>query len=744
MLSRFGTFIHRRRWLALVVSALVLALSIASVIRGGALTSATTSGLEAGEADRLVEAITGMPIATTLIVHFRSEDLDPNGQEFQEEMTRALAPLASDERVAAVRDPQNAPAPLMARMVSPRARAAFALVTLAGDFNDARAAYEGVRAKVRSDRLSIAFTGHVAYVHDLDETLARDLLLAELVSLPLALLVLLLVFRTAVAALLPVGVGGLAVLSGIAVVFALSHATELPQYAINICSLIGLGVSIDYSLIMVSRYREELARGRSFEEALVFTVDRAGRVVLFSGLAVATGLAGLFFFHGSFLFAMGLAGSIVVTLAVLFALTFLPALLAVLGPRVHAGRLPIPALMANGDGWQRIARWVMRRPFLVLVPTLTVLLTLGAPFLHLRLAAADVRVLPSGVEAREAWDRMAADFPDETAAHADVVVSFPTAPALDEARIRGLFDLSRRMAEIPGVVKVESIVDRERAPYEEEEEEDDDVDLEAAKDDLVETLLHPSDLARPLVEIGKALTVGERAVLLRVTLEGPPDGEAAREAVRAIRADRRVADGELLVGGQTANDLDTTAFVVGRAPRAIAFVVGAMFLVLLFLLESVLLPIKAVLMNAVSIAGSFGALVFIFQDGRLIPGPGGPLEPALPVLLFCAVFGLSMDYEVLMLSRMKESWERTGDNELAVAEGLEKTAGLITSAAAIMVTVFAAFALARVVIVQAMGVGMALAVTLDATLVRVLLVPSTMRLLGGANWWAPRFIKRRR
>lgn len=739
MLARLGRFIYRRRWQTLIVSALVLVLSIVGVVRGGPLTSATIEGLESGEADRLVESITGMPLATTLIVHFRSADLDPHGKAFQDEMRRALEPLTHDERVLAVVEPQSAPAPMMARMVSTRANAAFALVSLAGDFKAARAAYEGVHAKVRSDRLAIAFTGQVAYMHDLDATLARDLLIAEIVSLPLALIVLVLVFRSAVAAALPVGVGALAVLCGIAIVVALAHVTDLAQYTLNICSLIGLGVAIDYSLFTVSRYREELAAGHAFPEALARTMSHAGRVVGFSGLAVATGLAGLFFFHGSFLFAMGVGGSIVVALAVVFALTFLPALLAVLGPRIHAGRVPIPDGGFAPGTWHRMAAWVMRRPVLVLVPTLAVLLALGAPFMHLRLAAADVRVLPPHVEARTAWDRLQTDFPDETASHAEVVVRFPSAPALDESRIRALFDLSRRMAKIPGVTKVESIVDRERLPGDDEPE-----DPEAAKEDLVSTLLEPSELAAPLVEIGKKLTVGERAVLMRVTLEGTPESETARAAVRAIRSERRVADGELVVGGQTATDIDTTAFVLERAPRAVAFVVVVTFLVLLVLLESVLLPIKAVLMNAVSLAGSFGALVYIFQDGHFISGPGGPLEPALPVLLFCTLFGLSMDYEVLMLSRMKETWEKTGDNGLAVAEGLEKTAGLITSAAAIMVTVFGAFAFASVVVVKAVGVGMALAVALDATLVRVLLVPSTMRLLGDLNWWAPSFLKRRR
>jgi len=725
----------------IVACGVMLVLGAISLVRGGPLTSATIDGLEAGEADALVESITGHPIATTLIVHFRGAD-SLDGAELDKAIERALAPLRSDARVRSILEPREALPPLRVRMIAPKKHAAFALVTLAGDFTTARKAYEDVRAKVKPDRgLSVAFTGQVAYMHDLDATLEKDLIFAEMISLPLALVVLLLVFRTAVAAAVPVMVGALAVSCGVAIVFALSHVMPLAQYTINICSLIGLGVAIDYSLFTVSRYREELiATNNDYQKALARTLDKAGRVVLFSGLAVATGLSGLFFFHGSFLFAMGVGGSIVVTLAVLFALTFLPALLAVLGPRIHSGRLPIPARFSNiGEGaWHRWASWVMKRPVLALAVSLVVLLSLGSPFMHLRLAAADVRVLPSDVEARAAWDRMSEDFPDETAAHADIVVTFPSTPALNEARIRGLFDLSRRVVKIPGVKKVESIVDRERSPDDEPE------DADAAKDDLVSNLLDPSDIARPMVEMGKKLTVGERSVLLRATLDGPPDGAKARDAVRAIRQTREVADGgRLVVGGQTATDIDTTAFMLARAPRAGGFVIGVMLLVLVVLLESVLLPIKAVLMNALSIAGSFGAVVYIFQDGHFIHGPGGPLEPALPVVLFCALFGLSMDYEVLMLSRMKEVWETSQDNEHAVAEGLEKTAGLVTSAAAIMVVVFIAFALARVVIVQAVGVGMALAVALDATLVRVLLVPSTMRLLGRLNWWAPSFLRRK-
>jgi putative drug exporter of the RND superfamily len=233
------------------------------------------------------------------------------------------------------------------------------------------------------------------------------------------------------------------------------------------------------------------------------------------------------------------------------------------------------------------------------------------------------------------------------------------------------------------------------------------------------------------------IAMGDDAIVLYALTDAPPESEEARGIVRSLRADRAVGAGTLLVGGATAIDVDTTHYMLSRVPRAVAVVVGATVLVVFLLLGSVVLPLKAVVMNCVSIAGSFGALVWVFQDGHLFIKEGRPVEPTLPILLFCVLFGLSMDYEVLMLSRMKESWEETGDNTHAVADGLEKTAGLITSAAAIMVAVFGAFALARVVLIKAVGLGMALAVAVDATLVRLLLVPATMRLFGHLNWWAP-------
>ena len=699
-----GAFVFRWRWVVLLLSGVFLVLAVAGLVRGGSLTSGVIHGLESERAQRAIDAITGRPQDTTLVVVFHEEGADAGSPEFADAVDEALEPLRDDPSVSSVLTAESLPPQMGASMIDAPGGTALAYVTLNGDFRDALREYPAVRARLHSPRLAIDCTGRVPFMHDLDRTLEHDLLRAEVVSIPLALVVLLFVFRTVAAATLPVGIGGLAVVGGIAVVTALSHVMDIAQYTINVCSLIGTGVAIDYSLFIVSRHREELATGKSVRDALVTAMGTAGRVVGFSGVAVATGLAGLLFFDGSYLFAMGIGGVVVVALAVVFALTFLPALLAVLGRRIDAWKLPVRRAAASaGEGlWHRTAMRVMRHPWLFLLPTVALLLVMGIPFLHIRLAAADVRVLPAEIEARRGYDLLRRHFPDVAANRIAIVVHFPSPPALPPGRAAAVRSLADKVSALPSVRRVQSPLTDPMAP------------------------------------------AGADTVVLYVLSDTRPESDEARDVVRAIRADRHVADGTLVVGGETANDVDATAFVTARVPKAVGLVVGATVLVVFLLLGSVLLPLKAVLMNVLSIAGSFGALVWIFQDGHLFVREPRPVEPSLPILLFCVVFGLSMDYEVLMLSRMREARQRTGDDTLAVAEGLEKTAGLITSAATIMISVFGAFALARVVLIKAVGLGMALAVAVDATLVRVLLVPATMRLLGHLNWWAPRILLRLR
>jgi len=730
MLVRLAHLALRHPRAILIACGLLLLLAGLTLWHGGRLSAGTTEGIESGIAQRQIEEQLSYPGDSSFLILFTGRDgLAPGDPRFLPALTAALAPLRADARVRAVVAPDDAPQLVGERLLSKPARAALAVVSLRDDFSTAADYYAELRDAVRSDAFTIGFTGNLAFRYDLNVTNAHDLIRAELASLPLALLVLLVIFRSAVAASLSVGIGALAVITGIAIVTALSHVMDIAVYAINIASLIGLGVAIDYSLFIVSRYRDELARGAGFEAALITAMDTTGRAVVFSGLAVAIGLGSLLFFHGSFLASMGLAAGIVVGLAVLFALTFLPALLVVLGPRIDAGHLPLPRLVDTDGIWHRIATWVMRRPVLVLLPTLVFLLALGTPFVRLTMAAADVQTLPTGVPARDVFERIRAAFPDQVRNRILVVVHFPSPPAITAERISALYDLAQRYLTLPGVAKVEGVVD---------------TDPRLTKDYFLADAEMPEDWLPEDARRLRGMVAGQLVALLTVLTDAAPASETARAIVRAIRTERHVADGTILVGGPTAHDLDITDFTLSRAPWAIGFVVVVTYVILFVLLRSVILPLKAVLMNFLSITASFGALVWIFQDGHLaglLQFEAGPLDPTVPTLLFCAVFGLSMDYEVLMLSRIREEYLRSGDNTWSVAEGLERTGRLITSAALIMVIVFSAFALARVVVVKAIGVSLALAVALDATLVRILLVPATMRLFGDFNWWAPKWLR---
>lgn len=725
LFARLAGGVHRHRGMVLGGAVVFLALAIWVLLQGGHLTTGTIDGIEAARAEALARPAAAGSTDQTLAVIFHHDTWTTDEPRFTQAVADVLARVRRLPEVEAVVSPVDAPAEFRARFVSRTGHDLLALVRLKGGEREATAAFPAVSAALEDPRLDTTLTGKVAFLAALNQLLEHDLLRAELISFPLALLVLLWVFRTVVAAMLPLVVGGLAVLCGVAGVLLLSRVTNMAQYTLNVVSLIGLGVAIDYSLFIVSRFRGELAQGLSTEQALTRTLDTAGRAVAFSGLAVTVGLSGLLFFRGSYLSAMGLGGALVVAFAVLFALTVLPALLSWLGPRVDKGRLPFGRATGRSGLWHALARWVMKHPWLVLLPTLTLLLAMGLPFRRLELAATDITALPPDTEARRGAETLARLFPREAATRVLVAVEFPSGDPFTPQRASALFDASRRMAALPGVVGVESAVDlapgMDKAAYQQ---------LAAA----------PPQMLPPALRVARDAYLTGHVAVFQVLTSAHPSSKEARELVRTLREERSVGDGRLLVGGQTATDVDATAFLKRYTPAAVGFVMGMTCIVLFVLLRSVVLPLKALLMNLLSLAGSFGALVWIFQEGhlhQLLRFEPGPIEPSLPILLFCALFGLSMDYEVLLLSRIREEWLRTGDNTHAVAEGLEQTGGLITSAAAIMVAVFAAFALASVVVVKAMGLGMAIAVALDATLVRVLIVPAMMRLMGDLNWWGP-------
>jgi RND superfamily putative drug exporter len=698
MFARWGRFIYRWRWATLVVSIILLGVSVYGLMSGGTLgTGNSTSGaLEAERAATLInnQLSTDKSGGSNFLLIFSSPDWLATDPVFRTELENALKPIQRDPRVTDIISPYTVDAATARAFISKDGHKALVRVDIKSEGEQARADYTALRAAVHPSGLSVVGTGGVPINRDFSATLESDLSRAETVTLPLTLILLLIIFGTVVAAGLPLGIGIVTIAGGLAGTFLLSRVTDVSQYALNIVTLIGLAVAIDYSLFIVTRFRDELAEGKSRPDALATTMATAGRAITFSGLAVAVGLSAMLFYQGTFLASLGAAGAIVVAVAVFYGLTFLPALLAILGPNVNRLSLPIVGRRPkSGRGaWHRMATWVMRRPVVVLVPALGLLVLAGTPFLHLRLANASIDQLPPRLESRQGFDTLIKSFPGQDQTNFNVVVNYTQGSPTSAQRVLDQADLSRRMATIPGVLRIDS----------------------------------PQ--------------VGAHIVLLNVVSNQPTSSDGARSILRAIRAESIGNGGQLLVSGDTAFDVDIIDYIIDTTPLAFGFVVLVTYLVLFLLTGSLVLPLKAVVLNLLSIAASFGALVWIFQDGHLSQQLGftaQSIDPSVPVILFAIVFGMSMDYEVLLISRIQEEYLRTGDNRHAIAEGLERSGRLITGAAAIMVAVFLAFGLAEVVLIKSIGIGLAIAVALDATIVRVLIVPAVMRLLGHYNWWAP-------
>jgi RND superfamily putative drug exporter len=584
---------------------------------------------------------------------------------------------------------------------------------------------------------------------------------AEFAALPIALLVLLVVFGTLVAATMPLLLAMVAVPVALAVIYAIALHVTMSIFVLNIASIIGLGISIDYSLFMLRRFRDELAGGSSIPDAIGNTIATSGEAILFSGLIVMIGFSALLLIGIPFMTSLGIGGAVVVAIAVCAALTLLPALLSVLGTRVNALRIPLIGRLtsphthkqrhengnANQDGegnaansgerrsfWQRWAEGVMRRPVLVILVVSAILVGLGWPIFSIELGTPSVSSLPTSDESRHGIDILNAQFPETRIDPVYIVAQAPDGTSmLSDANLAKLDNLSRwiaRQAHVTSVVSLTQLPPTQGAPTLTEQE--------------LATLYSSGDYKQnpALAQLVSSTTSGNTTVITVLTNAklDSSDGNALIDDLRG--GDRSAGQGlTVLVGGSQASDLDFNRYLYGNFPRSIIFILVATYLLLLLMFRSVFLPLKAILMNVLSVAACYGLLVFVFQWGNYSNVLGftsnGFLDSTNPILLFCILFGLSMDYEVFLLSRMHEEWLRTHNNRYAVARGLEKTGGVITNAALLFVIVTGAFTFTQLLITKEIGLGMSIAVLLDAAVIRTLLVPATMRLLGRWNWWLP-------
>ena len=751
MFNRWGAFVYRfRRPMAL--------LAILVAVAAGSLATQTSSALSSGGwldlssesadvSDRLDTQYGAGKSAVIAVFRSDAPGADASGTPFQDAIAVAVAGLAGGPQVSGVVGYAETGD---RRFVSESGDAAYVLIQLNVTDEESVAVVDDIRAAIAPPAgFTYQLTGYGPITRDSAVQSEEDLQKAEVVSLPIAALVLILVFASVVAAGMPLLVAGLAIPSSLALIYLVAQQVEMSIFVLNIATMLGLALAIDYSLFIVSRYREELRRGRTVGEAVERAIGTAGKAIAFSGIAVAVGLSGLLLFEAPAIRSIGIAGALVVLCSVTFALTFLPAVLGMLGPRVNA--LSLGGLVRRLRGasdltdptpssrWERLAHAVMRRPIAVLVPTLAVLLIAGSPVLRLEQGVPGAEIYPAGVESRDAYVALQTEFAPGETTPIVILADVPGSPT-DPATIEAIMAYADRLSQLDGIDRVEgpfSIVNPETG-----------TPLEPAQ---VAALYAHMDEPMP-APIGNLLTAlldrYVRGSTIRLDAISPiaPAKPAATDLIPVIR-DLEPGDGiTTQVGGSAATANDFLVSQGERAPWAVGLTLIVSGAILFLLFGSVILPLKAVIMTLLSISASFGALVWIFQDGNLSNvlafEPLGYTIAGNPIIMFSVIFGLSMDYEVLLLSRIQEAYRRTGDNRASVAEGLARTAGVITGAALIMITVFAAFALAEVITIKSIGVGMAIAVAVDATIIRVLLVPAAMRLMGRWNWWAPGILGR--
>ncbi|MGW5918359.1 MMPL family transporter [Nocardia fluminea] len=565
----------------------------------------------------------------------------------------------------------------------------------------------------RQGSLQVRAGGFAMLMHETVQQSKTDIAKGEAIAFPLTLIALLFVFGGLVAASLPLLVAIGTVLCTMGALWLLTLFTELSVTATNVATLLGLGLAIDYSLLIVNRYRDELAEGRTPAGAVATTLRTAGRTVAFSALTVAVALAGLLFFPLLAIRSMGYAGIVVAALAALVSLTALPAALLLIGTRIDKGQLgwwflraPRPA---PGEGaWHKLATAVMRKPISIGLAVTALLLLLGAPFLGVKLGFPDERTLPESMNSRQVTEIVARDF-GESDQHTLVAVLPDSAYSA-----AGLDTIARDMSDLDNVRRVDTAT----GSY--------------AQGGL---FLEPT-AANSRFRV-------EKAVYLSI-VPTTGDSDALANLVEQVRAVQTPS--ELLVGGVAAANADSVAAIENALPWALGFVVIMMLIVLFALTGSVVLPVLAVILSALSLTATFGALVWIFQDGHLSGVLGftvtGDLSATVPVMLFAAAFGLAMDYQVFLLSRIREEYDRTGKNETAVALGLERVGRIVTAAAILISLVFLGFLASDITFMKAFGIGLPLAVIVDATLVRGFLLPAAMKVLGDANWYAPEFLRR--
>ena len=665
-----------------------------------------------------------------MIVLVTSKDSNVYGSQiFKDRVQAVTAKLSTNTSVVRVASVYISGSPAM---VSKNKHATYIAVGLAGDtakqINEAVA----IRDEFNTHPVDGVYTklsGQALINNDITSQITKDLSLAETVSFTILTILLLFVFRSVVAALLPIILGAFSIIVSFLLLLILTHLTSVSQYAINIIIALGLGLTIDYSLLIVARFREELMANKSVAEALSDTMHTAGHTVFFSGLTVIICLLSLAIFPLNMLRSMGLGGAVAVLAAMTGGLVILPSILAILGKRINAlsfGRTKKPRAIEADTIWHKISRLTMDRPLITVLLTLSVLVFAGLPLAGLKLVSVDQKELPARSETRQVLDTLHTDFAYQGT---PVQVLYTDADLQTTAGLSRLAQYVQQLKQVSHVSSVDSAVTIPGANL-----------PQALQESSILSVKKPALLANYFDSV-----LTKNSTLITVNTDNKDAfSKQAGQTVMNIRAIQHPRGATTAVGGETAQQIDQISVVVDSLP-VVAITIAVSICVLMFIMiGSVVIPIKAMLLNVLSLSVALGAVVWIFQDGHLAGIFGFNSDAGInvtqPVIIFAIAFGLSMDYSVFLYSRIREEHEKGNDTRAAVTNGLYKTSGTITSAAILLFVVVAAFATSKIAIMQQIGVGLSIAVLVDAFLVRMVLVPASMILLGKWNWWAPKWL----
>ncbi len=706
MLHRYGEFITRHARLVLVISG--MALVAMALVGVGAFGKLRTGGFDdpasqSSRAAAVVDAKFGGGANLVLLVHAKGGSVD--APEATAAGTALTGRLSADPALTNVVSYWGTGSP---GLRSKDGTDALVLAHVTGDPDRVATATKRLLAQYAGDgpAIRVQAGGDAAINNEVNSQVVRSLAVAESIAVPLTLLLLMLAFGSLVAASLPLVVGGVAIMGTFAELFLLGSVTDVSIFAVNLTTALGLALGVDYALLMVARFREELAGGATTASAVVRTVETAGRTVLFSAVTVAATLTAMLVFPLYFLRSFAYAGIGVVAICGLSGLVVAPALLAVLGKRVNAGRIPWGASVQGSASvfWRRLAGAVVRHPVRWALPAVAGLLILAGPLLNISFGLPDQGVLPASTTSRQVADRLQSGFAGNDSAALDVVIDAP----VERGQVSAY---AATLSRLPGVSRVDSSAGTFVAGQ-----------AQAAS---------PADatLGRP------------DAQRLTVVSTLTPQSAPAQQLVASVRAVPGPDGTSPLVGGRDAQVMDTKHSIGTHLPLAALIIVSTALVVLFLFTGSVVQPLRALVLNGLSLAATIGVLTWIFQDGHLASLLGftpRPMDTAMTVLMFCVTFGLSMDYEVIVTSRVKELHDRGADTTDAVVGGLSRTGRIVSTAAALMAVSFFAFVTGSVSFLQMFGLGSGLAILLDATVIRGILVPALLKLLGRAAWFTPR------